>query len=167
MSNQTVTDEKVVIFHYTLTNDEGEVIDSSSGGEPLPYLHGAGNIVPGLEKEMTGKAAGDSFEVRVAPAEGYGEPSGNGPTPIPRETFPPEMELQPGMPFPAELEDGSQITLWIVSVQEEQVLVDMDHPLAGEHLNFDIEIVNIRDAKDVEIEHGHPHGIDGTEGHQH
>lgn len=167
MSNQTVTDDKVVIFHYTLTNDEGEVIDSSDGGDPLPYLHGAGNIVPGLEKEMVGKSAGDSFEVRVVPEEGYGQPSGEGPTPIPRGTFPPDMELQPGMPFPAELENGQQITLWVVEVQDEQVLVDMDHPLAGEHLNFAIEIVNVRDAVDVEIAHGHPHGIDGTEGHHH
>jgi FKBP-type peptidyl-prolyl cis-trans isomerase SlyD len=167
VSQEIVADDKVVIFHYTLTNDDGDQIDSSAGSDPLPYLHGAGNIVPGLEKEMTGKTIGDSFEVRVAPEEGYGQPSGNGPTPIPRETFPPQMDLQPGMPFPAELEDGSHITLWIVQVGDDQVLVDMDHPLAGEHLNFQIEIVGIRDAKDEEIAHGHPHGISGDEGHHH
>ncbi len=167
MSNEIVADDKVVIFHYTLTNDDGEVIDSSEGGEPLPYLHGAGNIVPGLEKEMVGKGPGDKFEVRVTPEEGYGEPQGDGPQPIPRENFPDGMPIEPGMPFPAELPTGQQVMLWVVEVNDESVLVDLDHPLAGEHLNFAIEVVGVRDANEDELAHGHPHGIDGTEGHHH
>ena len=163
----TVADEKVVLFHYTLTNAEGDVIDSSEGGEPLPYLHGAGNIVPGLEKQMTGKKAGDTFKAEVEPSEGYGEKQGPGPQPISRDSFPAEMELEEGMPVMAEAPDGGHLTLWITEIGDDTVFVDTNHPLAGETLNFDIEIVRIRDANKDEIAHGHPHGPNGDEGHHH
>ncbi len=156
MSDSIIEAGKVVFFHYTLTNDAGETIDSSRGGNPLPYLHGAGNIVPGLEKQLTGKAVGDKLQAAVAPEEGYGVRHGH-PMPVPRDQFPQDVDIQPGMQFFAQDPDGNQFPLWIAEVTDETVTVDPNHPLAGENLNFDVEIVSIRDASDEEKEHGHPH----------
>lgn len=161
--SQSIEDGKVVQFHYTLTNGEGQVIDSSRERDPLAYLHGAGNIVPGLESALTDHEAGDSFEATVPPAQGYGEKQGPGPQSVPRDQFPDDMPLQPGMPFMAQTPDGEQVQLWIHAIQGEQVLVDQNHPLAGETLHFDVEVVEIRDATDEEKEHGHPHGPGGQE----
>ncbi len=149
---------KVVFFHYTLTDETGEVIDSSEGAEPLPYLHGAGNIVPGLERQMVGKCVGDRFEAVVPPEEGYGLPEGPGPQAIPRDAFPEDAELEEGLQFMAEDEDGESIPLWIVSIEDDAVIVDQNHPLAGVTLHFSIHITELRDATEDEIAHGHPHG---------
>ena len=154
---------KVASFHYTLKNDAGEVLDSSSGRDPLAYLHGAGNIVPGLEKELAGKQAGESFQVRVPPEEGYGVRQG-GAQPVERAAFPPGVNLQRGMMFRAQTPDGDVVSLWVDRVEETVVWVDENHPLAGVALNFAIEIVEIRDATESELEHGHPHG---PHGHDH
>src|SRR5687768_14796776 len=102
----TAGDGKVVSIHYTLKDDDGDVVDSSSGGEPLDYLHGAGNIVPGLEAAMIGRGIGDKFKVTVAPADGYGEVVGGGPRPVPRSAFPDEVELEEGMQFFVRGPDG-------------------------------------------------------------
>lgn len=158
----SITDGKVVFFHYTLTVD-GEVIDSSRGQEPMPYLHGSGNIVPGLEKEMTGKSEGDSFEVSVTPEEGYGMASGEL-IPQPRSVFPADMSIEVGMVFGAETQDGQHVRLTVMKVDADQVYVTPDHPLAGKTLNFAIEVVTIRDASAEEMAHGHVHGPGG---HQH
>lgn len=165
MSTATVTAGKVVVFHYTLTGDAGQVIDSSAGREPLPYLHGAGNIVPGLERQMLGRSAGDRFEAIVPPDEGYGDHNGRPPQAVPRNAFPDDVEVQPGMQFAAQTPTGQMIPLWVVGVEEDQVLVDDNHPLAGQTLTFNVEIVQIRDATEGERQHGHPHGIDGTAHH--
>ena len=157
MSNGTVEDGKVVTFHYTLKNEEGEVLDTSSEGEPMDYLHGAGNIVPGLEKTMAGCAAGDHFEVTVAPEEAYGERQGQGPIAVPRSSFPEDAPVQAGMTFVSEMPDGRKFPIWIVEVREEDVLVDGNHPLAGVTLVFDVNVVGKRDASAEEKEHGHPH----------
>ena len=151
---------KVVHFHYTLTDDDGNVIDSSEGREPMPYLHGFQNIVPGLEREMTGKSAGESFQVVVAPADGYGEHTAE-PQGIPRSQFPPDLDIQPGMVFQAQSPDGQVVRLSVLGVQDDMVVVSDGHPLAGMNLNFAIEIVSIRDASDEEMAHGHPHGPGG------
>ena len=167
---ETVTDEKVVSFRYKLTNDAGEELDAS-GTEPLPYLHGAGNIVPGLEKEMTGKSVGASFAVTVPPEEGYGVRQGE-PVPVERSAFPSDVELQVGLPFTVENQRGEYMTLWVTAVEDDKVMMDQNHPLAGETLHFDIEIVDVREATDEELAHGHPHGPGGhhhhgEDGHDH
>lgn len=159
MSTNTVTAGKVVSLHYTLTNPAGKVIDSSDGGEPLAYLHGAGNIVPGLERQVEGKAVGDSFDAVVPPGEGYGERRGPGPQAIPKQHFPPEVEE--GMQFVGQTPEGERFPLWVVGVTETEVLVDQEHPLAGVTLNFAVQIVAIRDASPEELHHGHPHGPGG------
>ncbi len=156
MSDTTIAAGKVVFFHYTLTNDAGETIDSSRGGQPLPYLHGASNIVPGLEKQLEGKALGDKLQAVVTPEEGYGVRRGEA-MPVPRDQFPDDIELQPGMQFFGEDPDGNRFPLWIAAVEDEMVLVDPNHPLADVTLHFDVEIMSIRDASDEEKDHGHPH----------
>ena len=161
----TVDDGKVVVFHYTLRNGDGDVLDTSDGQEPLATLQGAANIVPGLERELAGHTVGERLEVTVAPADGYGEPAGPGPQPVDRAAFPGDMEIHPGMPFFAEGPDGEHLTLWVTDVTDDAVYVDGNHPLAGETLHFEVEIVNVREATDEEKEHGHPHGIDGTAHH--
>lgn len=161
-----VSEGKVVVFHYTLTDDEGEVVETSKDrGQPLPYLHGAGKIVPGLEEAMEGKTVGDTFDVEVSPEKGYGEKSGPGPQPVDRSEFPDEVDLYEGMGFTAETEDGNHLPLWISSIEGDDIYVDQNHPLAGETLYFDVEIIDVRDATDEEIAHGHAHGVDGQQGH--
>ncbi len=158
MSTTPITQGKVVFFHYTLTDADGEVIDSSEGMEPMPYLHGAENIVPGLERQMEGRTVGDRFTAVVPPEEGYGEPEGPGPQAIPRDAFPEDADLEEGMQFAAADEEGNEMPLWVVSIEDDVVIVDQNHPLAGVTLHFQVEIVDMRDATEVEIEHGHPHG---------
>jgi FKBP-type peptidyl-prolyl cis-trans isomerase SlyD len=161
---ETIQAGKVVSFHYTLTDDAGKVLDTSSGGRPMDYLHGAENIVPGLEREMEGHTVGDKLKAVVDPESGYGKRIATDPQPIPRDAFPDEVELRPGMQFAAEGPDGDLIPLWIAKVEPEQVFVDPNHPLAGVTLHFAVEITGIRDATEEEHDHGHPHG---PEGHVH
>ena len=161
---EAIADEKVVLIHYTLKDPEGEVLDSSTGGPALPYLHGAGNLVPGLERALDGRAAGDSFEVQVEAKDGYGERDKQ-PFAVPREQFPSGVELQPGMDFLMEDAQGNRFPLWIAKVEDEVVVVDPNHPLAGMDLHFAIEVVSMRDATAEELDHGHPHGPDGSHGH--
>ena len=156
-----ITDGLVVQFHYTLTDPDGNVIDSSDGSEPLSYLHGADNIVDGLESQLAGKVVGDTFEAVVPAAEGYGEKEGPGPQPIPRSNFPEDVDLMPGMHFIASDESGQEMMLWVMKVEDDQVFVDVNHPLAGVELHFAVEVVSIRDATKEEVEHGHPHGPGG------
>ncbi|RME21683.1 MAG: peptidylprolyl isomerase [Deltaproteobacteria bacterium] len=162
-----VTKGKVVLIHYTLTNSEGEELDSSRGGEPLPYLHGHDNIVPGLEKALDGKDVGFRETVVVAPADGYGEHSGFAPQAVPRDAFPADMPLEEGMSFVVENEMGDQIPVWIAGLQDDVVLLDTNHPLAGVELHFDVEVAGVRDATPDELLHGHPHGLDGDDDHEH
>jgi FKBP-type peptidyl-prolyl cis-trans isomerase SlyD len=160
-----VSDGKVVIFNYTLRTDEGELLDASEPGSPLAYLHGAENIVPGLEAQMSGRKAGDAFDAVVAPEDGYGLREDPGLRAIPREAFPPEAELEPGMELVIEDDEGNLTPIWILELRDEVVIIDTNHPLADQTLHFSIEIVGIRDATASEVEHGHPHGVDGS--HQH
>ncbi len=157
---------KVAIIHYTLKNDAGETIDSSVGHDPMPYLHGGGNIVEGLEEALAGKSIGDKVDVVVPPEKGYGPKQDAPPQPVPRDAFPPDVELEVGMQFMVEAGEG-YAPVWIVGVQEDSVLLDGNHPLAGATLHFSVELVGLRDASDEEKAHGHPHGLDGTAGHHH
>ncbi len=154
---------KVVSIHYTLSDGGGKVLDSSEGEEPMEYLHGAGNIVPGLEKALEGKKAKDSLKAVVSPEDGYGEREDGEPQAVPREAFPADADLEVGMEIAAEDDDGDLTPLWIVGVSKDHVMVDKNHPLAGETLHFAVEVVSVRDATPDEIEHGHPH----TPGHHH
>jgi FKBP-type peptidyl-prolyl cis-trans isomerase SlyD len=155
---------KVVRFDYTLTNDAKEVLDSSQGGEPLTYLHGAGNIIPGLETALEGKGAGESLNVRVAPAEAYGERDARLVQNVPREMFEDSGEIQTGMQFHSADDQGHVTVVTVTQVTEEIVTVDANHPLAGVPLNFAVTIVDVRDASPEELEHGHVHG---PAGHHH
>jgi FKBP-type peptidyl-prolyl cis-trans isomerase SlyD len=145
----------VVSMHYTLTNDAGEVLDSSQGQDPLVYLHGVGNIIPGLEDALAGKTSGAKVKASIAPEDGYGIRQEEMIQAIPRDMFSAE-DIQPGMVFQAE---GHMLT--VVSVTDAEVTVDGNHPLAGQTLHFDVEIVEVRDATAEELEHGHVHGAGG------
>ena len=157
-----IAENTAVTFHYTLTSDAGEVIDSSSGREPLAYLHGAGTIVPGLESAMEGRAPGDRFEVKVSPEEGYGPRHEGMIQSVPRSAFQGVDRIEVGMQFQARGPQGS-MSVTVTEVSDEQVTVDGNHPLAGQNLNFAIEVVSVREASAEEIAHGHIHGPGGHE----
>ena len=161
----TIQDGVVVIMHYTLKNDQGETLDSSEGGDALPYLHGANNIVPGLEKGLTGKAVGDAVDVVVVPEEGYGVSNPALIQQVPKEAFPPDAEVAPGAQFLMQGQDGQPIPVWITGVTDDTVTIDANHPLADQTLHFSIKIEGLRAPTDEEKTHGHPHGITGTETH--
>ena len=161
----TIADGVVALIHYTLKNGQGEVLDSSAGGDPLPYLHGASNIVPGLEKELTGLAVGDKKDVDVAPEEGYGQPNPAMIQDVPREAFPEDAEVAPGVQFLMQGEQGQPIPIWITAVEGDVVTLDANHPLAGQTLHFAIEVAGLRAPTDEEKSDGHPHGLTGTEVH--
>ena len=163
--SMALADGLVGIIHYTLENDAGETLDSSAGGDPLAYLHGHDNIVEGLEKPLAGKVSGDSLKVVVPPAEGYGEKHGNGPQRVHRRQFPKDFPLEPGRPVPVQTDDGGHLALWIVEVKGAYVWLDANHPLAGETLHFDVEVVAVREALAVELQHGLAHGVDGHAHH--
>ena len=157
-----IADRCVASFHYTLTNAGGEVLDSSRDREPLAYLHGAGNIVPGLEKALQGRAPGDRFDVSVAAEEGYGERHDELVQEVPRDAFRGVDTLEPGMQFQAQTPQGA-LSVTVTKVEADTVTVDGNHPLAGETLNFAIEVTGVREASAEELEHGHVHGAGGHE----
>jgi len=163
--SHTLAAGKVGLFHYTLRDGEGNTIDSSDGKDPMVYLHGVGNIIPGLEKQLTGKTEGDVLDVVVPAAEAYGEASGEPPQAIPRDQFPADVPLQKGMGMRAQDAQGTPIMIFITDITDSHVLVTAEHPLAGKELHFHVEIVRIRDANENEIAHGHPHGPDGNADH--
>lgn len=158
-----ISANKVVSIDYTLTNNEGAVIDSSEGRGPLAYLQGHSNIIPGLENALEGKSAGDTLNVTVEPKEGYGERDDNLTQAVPRQMFENADEIQIGMQFQTMTEQGPHIVT-VVSIDDENVTVDANHPLAGQTLNFDVKVVEVRDASAEEVEHGHVHD---PEGHDH
>lgn len=152
----------VVSINYTLTNDAGEVMDTSEGREPLTYLHGANNLIPGLEKEMEGKTSGQSFKVTIPPAEAYGESNPELVQTLSKDMFKGVDKVEPGMGFTAQGPQGEQHIV-VTAVDGDQVTIDANHPMAGKTLHFAVEIVNVRDASEEEIEHGHVH--DGSHDH--
>ena len=159
-----VANSTVVTIDYTLTSDQGDVIDSSSGGEPLAYLHGHGNIVPGLENALEGRDEGEALSVKVIPGEGYGERDPELVHRATRAQFQGIDEVEVGMRFQAR--SGNEMTVvTVVAVEGDDITLDANHPLAGMNLNFDVKIVGVRAATPVELEHGHPHGPDGNHNH--
>ena len=152
-----VAENKVISIHYTLTNDDGNVIDSSSAEEPLVYLHGAGNIIPGLEKALIDKAIGDKMNVTIAPEDAYGVRMENMVETVSRSMFQGIEQIEPGMQFHAQ-GNGGPVMVTVTEIKGDEVTIDGNHPLAGETLTFDVEITDIRDALADELEHGHIHG---------
>ena len=151
-----IADNKIVTLNYTLTDNDGKVIDKSFDGS-FAYLHGANNIISGLEKALAGKEPGDELSVSVSPEEAYGVRHEDRMQEVPKSAFPDEADIVPGTPFHAEGPHGEMIMVTVIKVEGDTVTVDGNHPLAGVHLNFEVEVVDIRDATAEEIEHGHVH----------
>jgi FKBP-type peptidyl-prolyl cis-trans isomerase SlyD len=152
--------DRVVLIHYTLKDDKGEVIDSSAGGEPLAYIQGHGNLVAGLEKALEGKQDGNTVEVSIAPAEGYGVRDEKLIQRVPKRSLQGAGEIKKGQQFQARTEDGMRL-FTVKAVVGDMVTLDGNHPLADQTLNFDVEIVSVREATSEELEHGHVHGAGG------
>ena len=157
----TIKENSAVSFHYTLTDDDGQQLDSSAGKEPLAYLHGAGNIIPGLESALEGKSVGDAMVVDVIAAEGYGEIQKELIQEVPRASFQGVDDIEVGMQFEAQTGEGGTVPVTVVAVTDEIVTVDGNHSLAGKNLHFDVSIEDVRDASVEELEHGHVHGPGG------
>ncbi len=150
----------VVSFHYTLKDDSGEVLDTSSGREPLTYLHGHGNIIPGLEKALEGTSVGHRSHVAVEAADAYGETNPDLIFEAPREHFPADLKLEQGTRVYAEGPEGP-VSFTVVRLTEKGAVLDGNHPLAGKQLHFDLEVVDVRPATPEELDHGHVHGAGG------
>lgn len=151
-----VAKDKVVSIHYTLKNNDGIVLDSSEGRDPLNYLHGHGNLIKGMENGLEGKKKGDKFDIRVSPEEGYGVKSDKMVQKVPMKAFG-DQKVKNGMQF--QTNTGQVVT--VTEVGTETVTVDANHPLAGVELNFNVEVMDVREATESEMEHGHVHGPDG------
>ena len=159
----SITAKKVVTINYTLKDDDGNVIDSAQDGS-FAYLHGADNIIPGLEQALEGKTEGESLSVSVEPSNGYGERNDSMAQVVSKEMFEGDEEISVGMQFHAESPDGQPVVVTVTHLEGDNVTVDGNHPLAGVNLNFDVNVVSIREASEEEMEHGHVHG---PEGHNH
>jgi len=157
-----ITKNCVATIHYTLTDNEGKTLDSSVGQDPLAYIQGIGNLIPGLEEQLENKKKGDKLVVKVSPEKGYGVKNPQLIQELEKKMFG-EQEVIAGMQFEAGGEQGSQI-ITVVEVQDDKVVVDGNHALAGVELNFDVEVTDVREATSEELEHGHVHGPGG---HQH
>jgi FKBP-type peptidyl-prolyl cis-trans isomerase SlyD len=155
-----ITKDAVALIHYTLSDDEGTTIDSSVGGEPLAYIHGNGNLIPGLERELEGKGEGDQLDVKIAPAEGYGEFDKSLIQRVPRRALKGVGDLHVGMQLHAQSERGTR-AVTVTQLAGDMVTLDGNHPLAGKNLNFKVEIVGVREATEEELSHGHVHGPGG------
>ena len=158
-----VAEKKVVQMHYTLKDDSGTTLDSSSGRDPLAYIQGIGNIIPGLEKEMEGKSVGDKLNVVIAPENAYGVRQDNLVQIVPKSGFQGDEELTTGMQVQVGTPNGEAIAT-VTKIEGDDITLDMNHPLADATLHFDVEVMAVRDASTDELEHGHVHGPDG---HQH
>lgn len=145
--------DTVVTIDYTLTNNDGEVIDTSQGREPLVYLHGHGNIIPGLEQALEGKAEGEELKVKVEPEEGYGPRREELIQQVPMDAFAGMEKVEPGMRFNAESAQGP-LVVKVTEIEGDQVTIDANHELAGEQLNFEVTVRDVREANPQELEAG-------------
>ncbi|HEX4795164.1 MAG TPA: peptidylprolyl isomerase [Humisphaera sp.] len=159
-----IAKHKVVTFDYTLTDQAGATLDSSKGRQPLTYLHGIGQIIPGVERALEGKTAGEHVEVDVIPGDAYGEHDPRRIQKVPRSSFANVPKIEKGMQFEARGPTGDKHNVTVTDIDDQTVTVDGNHPLAGKTLHFDIMIVTVRDSTPEEQQHGHAHGPGG---HQH
>ena len=155
-----IAKHKVVSINYTLTDQTNTVLDSSAGGDPLVYIHGSGHIIPGLENALNGKVVGDALKVTVPPQEAYGLRDEVLKQTVPRDRFEPGADIHVGMRFQSPTDDGVEIVT-VTHLDDQSVTVDANHPLAGMTLNFDVEVLAVRDASAEELSHGHVHGAGG------
>ena len=155
-----IAKNKVAVIEYTLKNNDGEVLDTSEGGEPMAYIQGVGNLIPGLEDALEGKVVGDDVQVTIPPEKAYGIQNDDLVQVVERGVFQGVDDLQVGMQFQAQSDDGVQV-IWIAKIEGDEVTIDGNHPLAGETLNFDVKVVEVRDASAEELDHGHVHGPGG------
>lgn len=155
-----IADQKVVSLNFNVKDTQGQLVDSSEGGKPLVYLHGQNNIIPGLEAALVGKAPGDEFDVTIEPAEGYGEYKEEILQVVPREAFQGVEKVEPGMVFTAQTQSGP-VQLVVAKIEGDDVTVDPNHPLAGKTLNFSGSVIEVREATEEELAHGHVHGEGG------
>ena len=158
-----IENNAAVLLAYTLTDADGEELDKSTSDEPFAYLHGSHGIIPGLENALTGKAVGDAFTVTIEPEDGYGERNDALVSEVSRDLFQGVDELEVGMAFHGESDQGPQMVV-ITAVDGDTVTVDANPPLAGMQLTFDVEVLDVREATEEELTHGHVHGPGG---HQH
>ncbi|MEC7640914.1 MAG: peptidylprolyl isomerase [Nitrospinota bacterium] len=156
-----IKNNTVVSLSYNLKNSNGDELDRTGSDQPFTYLHGAGQIVPGLEDELVGMKTGDKKDITVLPEEGYGNVDPSLVMEVNRSNFPKDTEIQPGMQFASEGEGNRKLTFTVKVVDGDQVTIDGNHPLAGETLHFSVEILEIRDATQEEKNHGHAHGKGG------
>lgn len=159
----TIAKDSAVFFNYTLTDSEGNTLDQSPEGQPLGYLHGHNNIIAGLEKQLEGKSTGDKLVAVVEPADAYGEYHEEAIQQVPRENFQGVDDIQVGMQFQAQAENGQAMMVVVTAVSDEIVTIDGNHPLAGKQLSFDVEITDVREATEEELAHGHIHGEGGVQ----
>lgn len=159
-----IENNKVASIDYTLTNDAGETLDTSIGREPLSYIQGHQNIIPGLEKALEGKTAGEKLTVTVPPEEAYGNSNPASIQTVARDVFQGVENIDVGMQFQSQGEGGQPIIVTVTKIEEDQITIDGNHPLADMTLTFEVEIKEVRDASEEELSHGHVHG---PEGHQH
>jgi FKBP-type peptidyl-prolyl cis-trans isomerase SlyD len=159
-----IAQDAVVSIHYTLTDDKGEKLDSSDG-TPLAYLHGNGNLIPGLERELEGKSAGDKLIVKIAAADAYGEYDKALVQRVPRRALKGIGDLRVGMQLHTQSPDGVR-AVTVTQIVGDMVTVDGNHPLAGQNLNFEVEITDVREATEEELSHGHVHGPGGHHHHE-
>lgn len=152
--------DRIVTIHYTLKDDDGAVLDSSAGADPLTYIQGHGNLVAGLEKALEGRQGGNTLTVVVAPAEGYGTRDEALVQRVPKRKLQGAGDIKKGMQFQARTEDGMRL-FTVTAVVGDMVTLDGNHPLADQTLHFDIEVVDVREATAEELEHGHVHGPGG------
>jgi FKBP-type peptidyl-prolyl cis-trans isomerase SlyD len=155
-----ITQNAVVLIHYTLTDETGKTIDSSAGAEPLAYVHGNGNLIPGLERALEGKQAGDALSVKVSPAEAYGEYDENLVQSVPRDVLQGIDNVRVGMQLQAQSNQGAR-AVTVTDVADDKVTIDGNHPLAGKNLNFEVKVTDVRTATEEELAHGHVHGPGG------
>jgi FKBP-type peptidyl-prolyl cis-trans isomerase SlyD len=161
-----IATNKVVTFHYKVADTQGSFSESSEGGDPVAYLHGRGNIVPGLENELRGKQAGDEFQVTVPPEDAYGHRDDTALQRVPIKHLIRPGRLAPGKVVAINTERG-EVPATVLKVGRFNVDVDLNHPLAGKTLVFDVKVVDVRDATEEELAHGHAHGPVHAHGHAH
>ena len=156
-----ISEQKVVTMNYEVADDQGQLIDRSEEGGPLAYIHGNGQLIPGLETALEGRGKGDKVAVHVSPEQGYGERDEEGVQTVARNQFDDSVEIEVGMQFEAQDDDEGHQIVTVAAVDGENITLDTNHPLAGKNLRFKVEILDVRDASTEELSHGHVHGPGG------
>lgn len=156
-----IADDCVVTLAYTLRDDAGEELDSATAADPFAFVQGRHSVIPGLEKALAGRASGDKLDLTIAAADAYGEHSPARVQVVPRDRFPADIDIEPGMQFHASDEHGGRMAVRVAEVSEDGITVDANHPLAGQTLHFAVEVLDVRAATAEELAHGHVHGAGG------